>query len=136
MKETFRINLNDLRFYSRIGVSDQERKVGNEYVVNVSVAYDASLFQEEDLDSSISYADIYEEIKEEMRIERLLLESTALHISKRISERWEKVEEISVKIDKSAPPVIGIAGNCGIEYFWKKDEDSKTKCNVSEYISL
>lgn len=120
MKETFRINLNDLRFYSRIGVSDQERKVGNEYAVNVSVAYDASLFQEEDLDSSISYADIYEVIKEEMRIERLLLESTALHISKRISERWEKVEEISVKIDKSAPPVTGITGNCGIEYFWKK----------------
>lgn len=118
--EIFRINLNDLRFYSKIGVSDQERMVGNEYVVNVSIAYDARIFEEENLESSISYAEVYEEIKDEMLVERQLLESTARCISKRISERWRVVQEITIKIDKDIPPVSGIVGNCGVEYFWKK----------------
>lgn len=118
--EILRIYLNDLRFNSRIGVSDQERKVGNEYVVDVCVAYDACLFEDEKLDSSISYADVYEEIKEEMRIERQLLESTAICISRRISERWKIAQEIVVKIEKCTPPISGIVGSCGVEYFWKK----------------
>ena len=42
----FRICLSGLRFNSRIGVYDQERKVGNEYVVDVTVSYDAALFGE------------------------------------------------------------------------------------------
>ncbi len=119
--EVLRINLNDLRFYSRIGVFDQERKVGNEYVVNVSVAYDACLFEEENLASSISYADVYEEIKDEMQGECLLLETVALRISRRISGRWMTAQEIRVKIDKCVPPVSAIVGSCGVEYFWKKN---------------
>lgn len=118
--EIFRINLKDLRFYSKIGVSDQERMVGNEYIVNVSIAYDACIFEEENLESSISYADVYEEIKEEMQVERQLLESAARCISRRISERWTFSQEIVVKIEKSIPPIPGIIGNCGVEYFWKK----------------
>ncbi len=111
----FRICLSGLRFNSRIGVYEQERKVGNEYVVDVTVSYDA-----EDLSTSVSYADIYEEIKMEMHRERRLLESVALSISQRISGRWGFVDEISVRIVKTAPPINGIVGDCGIEYFWKK----------------
>ncbi len=116
----FRICLSGLRFNSRIGVYEQERKVGNEYVVDVTVSYDAALFKEEDLSTSVSYADIYEEIKMEMHRERRLLESVALSISQRISGRWGFVDEISVKIVKTAPPSNGIVGACGIAYFWKK----------------
>ncbi len=116
----FRICLSGLRFNSRIGVYEQERKVGNEYVVDVTVSYDAALFKEEDLSTSVSYADIYEEIKMEMHREHRLLESVALSISQRISGRWSFVDEIIVRIVKTAPPINGIVGDCGIEYFWKK----------------
>ena len=116
----FRICLSGLRFNSRIGVYEQERKVGNEYVVDVTVSYDAALFKEEDLSTSVSYADIYEEIKMEMHRERRLLESVALSISQRISGRWSFVDEIIVRIVKTAPTINRIVGDCGIEYFWKK----------------
>lgn len=116
----FRICLSGLRFNSRIGVYEQERKVGNEYVVDVTVSYDAALFKEEDLSTSVSYADIYEEIKMEMHRERRLLESVALSISQRISGRWGFVDEISVRIVKTGSSINGIVGDCGIEYFWKK----------------
>lgn len=117
---SLRIFLEDLRFYSRIGVGEQERRVGNEYSVSVSVVYDATFFEEEDLETTISYADVYEEIKREMMRESLLLESVALRISERISKRWDIVDEISVVIVKIKPPVSGLCGQCGIEYLWKK----------------
>lgn len=119
-QSSFCIFLENLIFYSRIGVGEQERLVGNEFSVTVKVWYDAAEFVEENLDTSISYADIYEEVKDVMKEEFLLLESVAVAISERISNRWLQVTEMNVKIVKHKPPVSGIIGDCGIEYFWKK----------------
>ena len=41
---SFLIQLNDLRFYAFIGVDPQERKVGNEYSVDLSISTDAGDF--------------------------------------------------------------------------------------------
>lgn len=116
----FRINLTDLRFYSKIGVAEQERIVGNEFSVSVSVSYDASLFCQEDIGTTISYADVYDEIKAEISQETLLLETVAVRISERILKRWRNVSDIRISIVKLKPPISGVTGECGIEYFWKK----------------
>lgn len=119
-KSYFQIRLNDLRFRARIGVYEQERIVGNEFRINLRVRYDADKFIHENLDSSISYVDIYDIVKKELGRERLLLESVAQSISEVIVARWKEVEEVSITIDKLGTPISGIDGNCGIEYFWKK----------------
>lgn len=119
-QSSFCIFLENLIFYSRIGVGEQERLVGNEFSVTVKVWYDTAEFIAESLDTSISYADIYEEVKDVMKEEFLLLETVAVAISERISNRWRQVTEMNMKIVKRKPPVSGIIGDCGIEYFWKK----------------
>lgn len=116
----FTISLLNLKFHSRIGVFDQERVVGNEFEVNVRISYDADTFIPEKLSSTISYAEVYEEIKNEMATERLLLETVATNIAGRICGRWSAVNELQVNIIKCAPPIPGINGSCGVEYFWKK----------------
>lgn len=73
----FVIRLNGLRFYSRIGVFDQERSVGNEFRVDLTAVADASGFRSENLDTTVSYADIYDVVAEAMRREWLLLESVS-----------------------------------------------------------
>lgn len=118
--ETFSINLRDLRFYSKIGVLEQERIVGNEFSVSVSITYDASGFVEERLESTISYAEVYDVVRDEMQMESLLLESVVKRISERISRQWGKATAIRVSICKHRAPISGLAGDCGIEYFWKK----------------
>ena len=117
---SFKISLNDIAFYARIGVFPQERTVGNEFRLDLEVTYDASDFKHETLESTISYADIYEIAKECMSAEYLLLESVAKDITGRISERWSNINQISTSIRKVNPPIPGITGNCGVEYFWKK----------------
>lgn len=120
VKSYFRIRLNDLRFRARIGVYEQERIVGNEFRIDLRVRYDAGQFIRENLDTSISYVDIYDIVRKEVGREWLLLESVAQSISDAISDRWTVVDEICITIDKLGTPITGIDGNCGIEYFWKK----------------
>lgn len=116
MMDRFVIKLHDLRFFSRIGVFEQERRVGNEFIVNVEVEVSASTFVEEDLTTSISYADIYEEVKDVMSGEWLLLETVAVKIRRKICDRWDAITSGSISIEKLAPPIVGIDGSCGVEY--------------------
>lgn len=112
------ISLNGLRFYGKIGVLEQERIVGNEYEVNIKVKYQPSLPVSDDLSSTISYADIFEIVRQ--RIERggQLLEKVAYDISETISERWTNIIEGETEIIKLKPPIPGIEGSCGVKYFF------------------
>lgn len=121
MQAYFNIKLRDVKFFAHIGVSPQERSVGNEFKVNLSVKIDSYCFKSEDIESSISYAEIYEIVKNKMSQEAMLLETVAKEITEEISERWEKIEEISTEITKLYPPVSGIEGECAVEYFYKKN---------------
>ncbi|MDE7401978.1 MAG: dihydroneopterin aldolase, partial [Muribaculaceae bacterium] len=61
--KTFRIYLKNLRFFSKIGVFQYERTIGNEFQVNVAVEISAENFVSESLDTTISYADLYDIVK-------------------------------------------------------------------------
>ncbi len=113
---SFRISLNNLEFYARIGVGEQERQVGNMFRVDVVFDIDASGFVDEDIESTVSYADVYDIIKEEMKIPRMLLESTAKRIAENLKTAWPKILHSSVRIIKCSVPVSGITGNCSVEY--------------------
>lgn len=113
---TFLIRLADMRFYSRIGVYEQERRVGNEFVVNVSVRLDASSFQPECLDTTVSYADVYELVRARMGEEWLLLESVVVAVADDIRKAYPAALGVKVRIDKTVPPITGIQGTCGVEY--------------------
>lgn len=119
--DSFCIKLNDLRFFSKIGVFSQERVVGNEFKVDCHLEYDASGFIPEDLDSTISYAEIYELIAAEMKKESLLLETVAKRIFDTLRTHWPEIYEGSVEITKLSPPIAGISGNCSVKYFYKKE---------------
>ena len=120
MLRTMTIKLSNLLFHSRIGVGEQERLVGNEFRVSVELTYSADLFTMEELNSTISYAEVYSYVKEVMCEEWKLLESAAMKITERLTESWSIINESKIAICKVAPPISGIVGECGIEYFWKK----------------
>lgn len=113
---SFLILLDDMRFYSRIGVFGQERRVGNEFSVSMRLRVDATAFRNECLDTTVSYAHVYELVRARMGEEWLLLESVAKTIADDIHNRFENVTEACVRIDKLAPPIAGIQGTCGVEY--------------------
>lgn len=110
------INLKDCRFFARHGVFPRERIAGNEFKVSVSLTYTPSNIQDDNLDSTISYADLYEIVKREMEIPRNLLESVAASIATEACKQWQQISRINVSITKIAPPVSGMIGEASVEY--------------------
>lgn len=112
----FIISLDNLKFHSKIGVLEQERTVGNDFIVNVCFNLPSDAYISENLGTTVSYAEVYDVVEETMNGEWLLLETVSKRIADKISELWPKVKEIRIKITKLAPPISGIDGTCSVEY--------------------
>jgi dihydroneopterin aldolase len=100
------ILLENIVFYARHGVSPQETAVGNEYIVNLKIGMDLSKAGETDnLDDTVSYAEIYEDIKTEMAIPSRLLEHVACRIVRKLRSKYHKINTLEIKLSKRNPPM-------------------------------
>lgn len=110
-----RIFIDKARFYAYHGVMQQERRVGAEYTVSVSVFYDFSKAAHTDcLDDTISYADIYNKVKAEMAIPSRLLENVAYRIATSIKTHFPNVHNVEVEVVKCNPPMGAACQGAGV----------------------
>lgn len=112
----FEIRLENLRFFCRHGVFPHETRDGNEFEVNLAVKYDAPLNQDDSLENTVSYVDLYEIVKEEMRCPRKLIETVAREIARRAKERFSQISVVECKVTKLSPPVAGFIGSASVTY--------------------
>ncbi len=109
--------ISEARFHAFHGVLEQERKVGNEFSVSLSVEVPDTVGMKEDcLEGTVSYADLYEIIADEMKKPRKLLEAVAVAIVNRIISEFKTVSSGSVTITKIHPPITGMSGQAGVTY--------------------
>ncbi len=115
----FEISLTDLRIHAFHGVMEQERKVGNEFIVTLRIRlpYSDSI-KNDDLGATVSYVDLYKIVSEEMSKPRSLLETVADSIADRIREDWPGIEGGEITICKSNPPISGITGRAEVRLFF------------------
>ncbi len=104
--------------FGRIGVFDQEREIGNEFVLNIRVRTDADHLCEDNVGDTVSYADIYGEVKEVISRPHRLLETVAREIGKNLCARWPEITSGEVSITKSVPPIAGFDGSASVTYFF------------------
>jgi len=97
-----------MKFYAFHGVMEQERIVGNTFIVNLKLDVDLSKASEtDDLSDTINYAEIYDIVKAEMEIPSKLLEHVAGRILQRIKTEFPVIEKIKIRLAKERPPVGG-----------------------------
>lgn len=115
----FVIALTDVRIHAFHGVMDQERKVGNEFKVNmrVEIPYSPSI-KNDNIDDTVSYADLYNIVREEMAIPRSLLETVADSIAERIVDKWPQIQSGQITICKSTPPISTMTGEAEVTLFF------------------
>lgn len=102
------IQLSGLEFYAFHGVTEQERKVGNTFLVDISIDTDISRPMETDLlEDTVNYAEIYDLVKTEMSVPSNLLEHIAGRILKCLLSRYPQVSRARVEVAKRNPPVGG-----------------------------
>lgn len=111
----FEIILRDLRFYAFHGVMEEERHIGNEYIVNLSVWIPYTDFMEDDdVNYTVSYADLFQIIKVEMEIPRNLLEKFCISVARRIRTSFPGVMKGRVSIKKVRPPIPSMLGEAEV----------------------
>lgn len=107
MMETI-VELNGMKFYAYHGVSPQETKVGNYFIVDVLYSMPLQeVFSSDKIEDTISYADIYELVKQEMTISSKLLETVTARIIWKLKEYFPQLSHLKVKLTKMNPPLGG-----------------------------
>lgn len=105
---TTKIELEAMKFYAYHGVMPQEKKVGNNFVVNLVLT--ASLEQavrSDELDDTINYAAVYDVVKEQMEIPSKLIEHAAGRILQALKEHFPQLTAVELKLAKLNPPFGG-----------------------------
>ena len=106
-----KIELTGIRIFAHHGCFEQEREIGNFFIVDMECLTDMSLpMLDDNLDSAVNYQKIYDLVKEEMAVPSNLLEHVGGRILRRVRAAFPGVEKASVTISKLNPPLGGEVG--------------------------
>lgn len=111
----FTINLHNLIFHAFHGLYDEERMLGNEFIVNVSIGFNA-VEQVNELHQTMNYVAVYDIIKQHMQQPTPLLETLTQQMAKALQAYDTRMKSISISIEKKNPPITQIQGSVSIVY--------------------
>lgn len=118
------IILKDLRFYAYHGVGAQETQVGNEFVLDLRLRMDwTRAIWSDDVNDTLSYAEVYEAVKDEMARPSRLLEHVAGRIARRLFQDFSSLEEIELRLVKRNPPMGADIEGAGVELRVQRGEE-------------
>lgn len=110
------IHLKDIRFKGYYGVLPQEKVVGNDYIINLSIAIDLSKAIESDnLNDTISYAEVFDIVKKTTQVKCDLIEKVAGNIAKELFKAFENINELKISITKQNPPMGADCSGASVE---------------------
>jgi len=102
------IRIEQMEFYSFHGCFEEERIVGNRFIVDLEMETDMSRACETDqIADALNYQTAYDLIKEAMKTNSYLLEHIACRILDSLFSKFPELEKASVKVSKMNPPMGG-----------------------------
>jgi len=102
-----KVALKGMKFYAFHGYYEFERRIGNNYIVDIEAQIELARDPNDQIDETINYEQLYEVVKRYMSKKYKLLESLAYDIAQEVKTTHPKVKEIKVVLHKLNPPVGG-----------------------------
>ena len=110
-----KVLLKDIRIFAYHGVLEQERAVGAYFMLNIAMDTDFSAAMATDeLEGTVSYADVFEVVKAEMAVPSKLLEHVAGRICSALLDRFPTAQSIHLEILKENPPMGADCRGAGV----------------------
>jgi dihydroneopterin aldolase len=111
-----RILLHGIRFFGYHGVYEEERRLGQHFLVDVALELDLSAAGEtDDLSRGVDYGQVLETVLEIGEGEPVaLLEALAARIASGVLGRFP-IQRITVRVTKPSPPLAGLTGGVAVE---------------------
>ena len=109
------ISINNIRIYAYHGCLKEEGLIGANYIVDVKIYTDHSrASKNDDLNQTVDYCEVYEIVKQEMKIRSNLIEHAADRIASSLKQKILRIEKVKVRLTKIAPPVNGDVGSVSV----------------------
>lgn len=112
-----KIYMNELAFYGYHGVLPEENRLGQAFQVSLTLGLSTKQAGlSDDVTDTVSYADVYETVKEITEKKRFkLIEALAENIAHRVLTDYPLIEEVIVKVIKPNPPIAGHFHSVAVE---------------------
>ncbi len=103
-----KIILENMEFFAFHGHYEEERIVGNRFLIDLIIESDTSKAAKSDnLQDAVNYQMAYKIVKEEMTKKSHLLENIAQRIIDALYRHLPGIDKINVKVSKLNPPIGG-----------------------------
>lgn len=113
------IEINRLRLRAHHGVLPQERIAGNIFEVTVHLNYPiTSAIKNDNIASTLNYADVIEVIKQIMEQPSQLLEHVVGRLQTALTEQYPKIKNGYIRIAKMAPPISEQVESVAVSIKW------------------
>lgn len=112
----FTIELRQLRFFAEHGMYEEERLVGNEFEVDLSIGCPSPEEIITSIHQTIDYVSVYQILQQEFSEKKFLLETCAMNIASRLQQDFPQIEQLIITIRKMNPPITQFSGSVGITY--------------------
>jgi len=113
--QTMRISLNKLLFVGYHGLYPEEKKLGNNYSVEIDIDFTPKQGVIDQLDQTIDYVHVYVIVKKWMEIPTPLLETLVGKIVDDILSSQTLANKVFVKITKLHLPISSFEGNVSVK---------------------
>ena len=102
------IELKGLRFFAEHGMYVEERKVGNQFEIDLEVSYKVPKHTITTMEETVNYVEIYRIVEERFLEYKNLLETCAMEICEALHEQFSEIRKISISIKKINPPITNL----------------------------
>ena len=111
-----KIYLNNMEFYGFHGCFPEEKIIGTHFRVDLVFETDTEKAQHTDqIEDTVSYLDVYQTLKAEMKISANLLEHLAERMLKTLFDRYPEISTAVIKVSKLNPPLGGKLESVSVE---------------------
>ena len=109
------VDLENMEFFARHGCFEEERIIGNRFIVNLRMEVDVDKPAISDaLSDALNYQQAYLLVKKEMEQPSNLLEHVANRIVNALYKEFSQLKKVTVKVSKMDPPVGGKVGSSSV----------------------
>ena len=112
----FSVQIHNLRLFGYHGLHEEEKILGAEFEVNISMKVKAFEEDKVTIGDTINYADVYQLVKEIFNQREDLLETICITISTAIKDKFPQLRKMSIQIIKLHPPISSFVGSVSVTY--------------------
>lgn len=117
------IHLNDVQFYGYHGLYKEEQKLGNNFIVNLTIDFIPTVQKIIAIEETIDYVKVYELVKTRMHTPTPLLETIVGDIADEIFMQYKNAQKVHIKITKSKVFVDSLNGNMSVSFIKSRGDN-------------